>query len=73
MFYPSVFADVVKQLASRHILHDHEEICWCTYYLVAGTRTRCVKMSSLQFESHLCLSTLFISREFVSNLTENTR
>lgn len=39
MSYPSMFADVVKQLTSRHILHDHEEIRGCTYHLVPKTQT----------------------------------
>lgn len=34
-----MFADVVKQLTSRHILHNHEEICGCTYHLVPETQT----------------------------------
>lgn len=37
MSYPSMFTDVVKQLTSRHILHDHEEVCGCTYHLVPRT------------------------------------
>lgn len=37
MSYPSMFTDVVKQLTSRHILHDHEEICGCAYHLVPKT------------------------------------
>ena len=37
--YPSVFADVVKQLTTGHILHDHEEICGRTYHLVPETQT----------------------------------
>lgn len=32
--YPSMFADVVEQLTPRHVLHDHEEICGCTYHLI---------------------------------------
>lgn len=35
--YPSIFADVVKQLTSRHILHNHEKICGSTYHLVPKT------------------------------------
>lgn len=43
-----MFADVVKQLPSRHILHDHEEICGCTYHLVPKTQTYiCADMDSL--------------------------
>lgn len=37
MSYPSMFTDVVKQLTSRHILHDHEEICGGAYHLVPKT------------------------------------
>ena len=39
MSHPSMFADVVKQLTSRHVLHDHEEICRCAYHLVPTTQT----------------------------------
>lgn len=35
--YPSIFADVVKQLTSRHILHNHEKVCGCAYHLVPET------------------------------------
>ncbi len=46
MSYPSMFADVVEQLTSRHILHDHEEICGCTYHLVPKTQTHvCTEMN----------------------------
>lgn len=38
MSYPSIFADVVKQLTSRDVLHDHEEICGCAYHLVPKTQ-----------------------------------
>lgn len=39
MSYPSMFTDVVKQLTSRHILHDHEEIGGRAYHLVPKTHT----------------------------------
>lgn len=32
--YPSILADVIKQLTSRHILHNHEKICRGAYDLV---------------------------------------
>lgn len=34
-----MFADVVKQLTARNILHNHEEVCGCTYHLVPKTQT----------------------------------
>lgn len=38
--YPSILADVIKQLASRHILHDHEKICRCAYDLVPDNNNK---------------------------------
>ena len=52
-----MFADVVKQLPSRHILHNHEEICGCTYYLVPTTQTyNSFDMELLHINYQVCIN-----------------
>lgn len=50
--YPSIFADVVKQFTSRHILHDHEEICGCTDHLIPATQTIHTPVSNLELHMY---------------------
>lgn len=63
MSYPSMFADVVKQLASRHVLHDHEEICGCTYHLVPKIQSHiCTDMNLLHIHWHFSLFNVVIHK-----------
>lgn len=46
--HPAVFADVVKQLSSRHVLHNHEEVCGGAYHLVPVRHTcECLQSADL--------------------------
>lgn len=52
--HPAVFADVVKQLSSRHVLHDHEEVCGGAYHLVPVRHTgECLQLADLYIRNPL--------------------
>ena len=57
MSHPAVFADVVKQLSSRHVLHNHEEVCGGADHLVPTT--------------HACVSGLFVSQLWTFTIIRN--